>query len=165
MLCGLTARQEVAVNSLLQSILVRSESEGVFLCNEGGYILSSCIARHYGYDENIAALAVGSFFATREIARLVGETEFRSVVNQGNNKGIFMQIAAMDLLLVIVFGSETNPGLVKLYAEDGSLSLAEILDNSSASIDLETSFNGLQLDLTEAPVFRSQRPKPEIATA
>lgn len=123
MLPGLTALQCEAMENQLSDLLVRSESEAVFLCNKGGYILAASAVEDYEHNDNIAALAAGSFYATREIARLVGEPEFRYVFHQGNKKSIFMQTTALDLLLVVVFGESSNPGLVRLCADEMSSGL------------------------------------------
>jgi len=125
MLPGLTAEQCRAMENQLSDLLVRSESEAVFLCNRGGYILAASAVEDYEHDDNIAALAAGSFYATREIASMVGEPEFRYVFHQGDKKSIFMQTTAMDLLLVVVFGESSNPGLVRLCADEMSAGLEE----------------------------------------
>ena len=125
MLPGLTAEQCRAMENQLSDLLVRSESEAVFLCNRGGYILAASAVEDYEHDDNIAALAAGSFYATREIASMVGEPEFRYVFHQGDKKSIFMQTTAMDLLLVVVFGESSNPGLVRLCADEMSSGLEE----------------------------------------
>ena len=132
---GLTEEQCRTVDELLVELLVRSESEGVFLCNRGGYILAESLIEDYKQNDNIAALSAGSFFATREIARMVGEPEFCSVLHQGKTKGIYMQSSTTDLLVVIVFGRETNPGLVKLCAEE----MVGQLDTCLAAMALDES--------------------------
>ncbi len=138
---GLTEEQCRTVDQLLLDLLVRSESEGVFLCNRGGYILAESLLEDYEQNDNIAALSAGSFFATREIARMVGEPEFRSVLHQGESKGIYMQSSLSDMLIVIVFGLETNPGLVKFCAEemisqlDKCLTAIVLDEKSNAEID------------------------------
>ena len=123
MLRGLTARMNEVTENLLQELLVRAEAESVYLCNRGGCILNTVSVNPSAQDDTIAALAAGSFFATREIALLVGEPEFRCVVHQGNRKGLFMQVTGQDLLLVVVFDGRTNPGLVKLYAAESCQAL------------------------------------------
>ena len=133
MLTGLTEAQCKTVDRLLMDLLIRSESEAVFLCNRGGYILAESVIREYAQNDNIAALAAGSFYATREIARLVGEPEFHCVFHQGDHKGIYMQNTRSDLLIVVVFGGESSPGLTKLCTEE----IVGQLDACLVSVDLD----------------------------
>ena len=78
----------------------------------------------YAHEDNIAALAAGSFYATLEMARLIGESEFRYLIHQGEKTSIYMESATQDLLLVVVFSKDSNPGLVKLYARHACDQLA-----------------------------------------
>ncbi len=130
MLSGLTVEQSQRIECLLSDLLVRAEAEAIFLCNKGGYILANVAVERYAHNDNIAALAAGSFYATREIARLIGEPEFRSVFHQGDHKNLYMQNTPMDLLVVVVFGEQSNPGLVRFCANETCLMLDEELRNS-----------------------------------
>lgn len=145
MLSGLTEKQSRRIDDLLLEMLVRAETEALFLCDRGGYILAEALVEEYKHNENIAALAAGSFYATREIARLVGEPEFRCVFHEGDNKGIYMQNTAADLLLVVVFGRQTNPGLVKLCAEETVRELDAFLKESNEE-EMREAIGGLEVD-------------------
>lgn len=153
---GLTEQQCHTVDELLLELLARSESEGVFLCNRGGYILAESLIQNYDQNDNIAALAAGSFFATREIARMVGEPEFRSVLHQGKSKGIYMQSSSSDLLVVIVFGSETNPGLVKLCSGEIVGRLDECLASMSEDAESKAEMDDFVFEINpEGEMFSS----------
>lgn len=145
MLSGLTEKQSRRIDDLLLEMLVRAETEALFLCDRGGYILAEALVEEYKHNENIAALAAGSFYATREIARLVGEPEFRCVFHEGDSKGIYMQNTAADLLLVVVFGRQTNPGLVKLCAEETVRELDAFLKESNEE-EMREAIGGLEVD-------------------
>ena len=118
MFTALTLEQNRQIEALLMELLVRAEAGAVYLCDRGGNIIAQNCASLYRNEENIAALAAGSFFATREVAALIGESEFRCVFHQGERASVFMQSVAEDLLLLVVFGRESNPGLVRLYANE-----------------------------------------------
>jgi len=71
----------------------------------------------------MAAAALGSAIvsSTREIAALIGEVGFRALNHQGVHHGIFL--AEMDsprgrLLALVVYGSDSLVGLVRLFFED-----------------------------------------------
>ena len=58
----------------------------------------------------IAALAAGSFAATRELARRIGEVEFNALYHQGNGSHIFMNSVDDDTIMITVFGRRTTVG-------------------------------------------------------
>ena len=58
----------------------------------------------------IAALAAGSFAATKELARRIGEVEFNALYHQGNGSHIFMNSVDDDTIMITVFGRRTTVG-------------------------------------------------------
>ena len=161
MLAGLTEDMSRRIENGLADLLVKAEAEAVFLCNKGGYILAQTSVEEYGHSDNIAALAAGSFFATREIARLVGEPEFRCVFHQGAKKSLFMQNTPMDLLLVVVFGEQSNPGLVKLCVDEVCAWLDASLGSAGNERSVQEELQRTEMSLNEAaPLFR-RAPDPD----
>lgn len=123
----MTLEHNNLIENHLVELLVRAEAEAVFLCDRGGNILARKNTDSFGHQDNIAALAAGSFFATRELARLIGEPEFQCVFHQGSKTSIYMQATVYDMLLLVVFGRDSNPGLVKLYSEESCRALGDAL--------------------------------------
>ena len=66
----------------------------------------------------IAALAAGSFAATKELARRIGEVEFNALYHQGNGNHIFMNSVDDDTIMITVFGRRTTVGLVRFYSAE-----------------------------------------------
>lgn len=114
----MTEEQTKRLDTVLTTLRSRSEAEAVFLTDRGGNIIAENKAQTYSKEDNIIALAAGSFFATRELARLLGEPEFKCVFHQGTQTSVYMQSTTTDLLILIVYGKESNPGLVRLYANE-----------------------------------------------
>lgn len=77
--------------------------------------------------ETISALIAGSFAATREMARLLGEEEFANLFHQGQRDNIQISLAGDRSLLAVVFDDRTNLGLVRFYAQECTRRLREIL--------------------------------------
>lgn len=160
MLTGLTEEQCRMVDDLLLELLVRSEAEAIFLCNRGGYILAESLIQQYEQNDNIAALAAGSFYATREIARLVGEPEFRCVFHQGDRKGIYMQNTKQDMLIVVVFGNQSNPGLAKLCTEEMVTHLDECLAREGSAEEVANAIQGIDLQISQSgALFQPVQPQ------
>jgi predicted regulator of Ras-like GTPase activity (Roadblock/LC7/MglB family) len=105
------------INRVLRELLEQVEAEAVFFCERGGSIIASQSISPQDNEETVAALAAGSFFATLTMAKLVGETEFKNLLHQGEKTSIYMEGLKDDMILVVIFGKDSNPGLVKLYAK------------------------------------------------
>ncbi len=117
MVNAITEEISLQIDKMLRELLVQAESDAVFLVDRGGNIIAQETVESYAHEENIAALASGSFFATLEMARLVGEDEFQSMLHQGEKISIYMEGTSGEMLLVVVFGKYSNVGLVKLYTK------------------------------------------------
>jgi predicted regulator of Ras-like GTPase activity (Roadblock/LC7/MglB family) len=118
MLQSMSTEQSQQMEALLTGLLVKAEALAVFLCDRGGNILAQHSAQDYSQEDTIAALASGSFYATRVLAELLGESEFRQCIHQGSSTSMFMQSMRCDMMVLVVFGRESNPGLVKLYCNE-----------------------------------------------
>lgn len=77
--------------------------------------------------EAIAALVAGSFAATKEMARLLGESEFTVMFHQGARDSIQLQLVGNRTLLAVLFDERTNMGLVRFYAQEASQHIAVVL--------------------------------------
>jgi predicted regulator of Ras-like GTPase activity (Roadblock/LC7/MglB family) len=112
-------------------------------------------AQAYAGEDNIAALASGSFYATRVLAELLGEAEFRHAIHQGSHTSMYMQIMDCDLLVLVVFGQESNPGLVKLYCAESCHAIDDMFGhqpfNTTAMPQTGTVF---ELDASRNPFQR-----------
>ncbi|MBD3165994.1 hypothetical protein GF324_05315 [bacterium] len=113
--------------AILDRVVSEAEADGVFLVDNDGFLVAEA-----GEIENdrvaLAALIAASFGATAEVARILGEAAFNKLTHQGENTSLFVIKAGERHILIVVFGSETNLGLVKLYAEQASDALGEFLD-------------------------------------
>src|SRR6188508_874281 len=58
--------------------------------------------------ESISALIAGSFAATREMARLLGEDQFSTLFHQGERDSIQVSLVGDRALFAMVFDQRTN---------------------------------------------------------
>lgn len=158
----MTQEEHKKIQATLLDLVIRAEAEAAFLCDHGGNILAQSTTEQYMHEENIAALAAGSFYATRELARLIGEPEFRYIFHRGDKTSIYMQNTARDMLLMVVFGKESNPGLVKLYADETSRELEAVLqDMADPSRQRQIPSPGeIKIDDTRELFKRASGPNP-----
>lgn len=70
--------------------------------------------------QSVSALIAGSYAATREMARLLGEDEFSVLFHQGKKDSIQLTLVGNRTLLATVFDERTTIGMVRLYAKEAS---------------------------------------------
>ena len=147
------------IENVLKTAVSRAEAQAVYLCDKGGSIIS--VYSRVGdinQEENVAALAAGSFFATQEVARILGEPGFQCVFHQGSNRGVYMQNMNSDMLMLVIFGRDSNAGLVRLYSNQACKNLEQMLLaaeqdpllNGSGGFGME-----FEIDETAKPFFRA----------
>jgi len=143
------------IGEILQELLVRAEADAVYLCDHAGNIIARQAASDYQNEDNIAALAAGSFSATHELARLIGQPRFDYVFHRGEEASVYMQRGPAGVILMVVFGTVSNPGLVRLYAEESIRELRPLLSRLEAGEEARRSLAAVEMELDEhAEIFR-----------
>ena len=151
-----TEEQSRQMTAVLTDLAAQAEAEAVFLGDSAGNIIACISLPGTETVQNIAALAAGSFSATRELARMIGETSFSSIYHKGEQSSIYMQTMAGTFLLLIIFGKGTAVGLVKLYVDKASQELEPIL-RSMGLQKLSDHPHAHSFELTEGDsVFKTQ---------
>ncbi len=123
---AISEEQSEKLNTALSDLAVQAEADAVFMSDCGGNMIAHFAQSESSAIPTIAALAAGSFAATRELATLIGEPTFHLIYHQGKETSIYMQ-SVLDFLLLVIFGRSTTVGLVKLYVEKASKELEPIL--------------------------------------
>lgn len=83
----------------------------------------------------VAALVAGSYAATREMARLLGEDEFSVLFHQGKRDNIQLTLVGNRTILATVFDERTTIGMVRLYAKEASEQLKKVFEEIAARKD------------------------------
>ena len=112
----------------LDAFLELSGARCVLLISRAGHLVTRRGEALNSDVDSISALIAGSFAATREMARLLGEDEFTIMFHQGARDSIQLQLAGDRTLLAVLFDERTNLGLVRFYAQETTPRLAAILD-------------------------------------
>jgi predicted regulator of Ras-like GTPase activity (Roadblock/LC7/MglB family) len=99
------------------------DREGHLVTRRGDAVQSSL--------ESISALIAGSFAATREMARLLGEDEFTTLFHQGHRDSIQVSLVGDRALLAMVFDERTNLGLVRYYAVEATRRVEQLMTDMS----------------------------------
>ncbi len=155
----LTIENVATLDGVLGDFLKKSEADLTVVIDRGGNVISQ-FGDHNVMDVTIiAALAAGSFAATCELARRIGEVEFNALYHQGNGNHMFMNSVDDDTIMITVFGSRTTVGLVRFYSAAAAQSVANLLKS------LQRNGHGLAFsasDISAAPIFSD--PPPVVAS-
>ena len=124
----LNQTEYLQLQSELDEFIRLSESHQALLCDKGGAVLVQS-----GSDEEgdlMAALTAGSFAATRELARTVGEDDFEAVYHQGEKRSLYIAGMCEEVILLVVFEQEKSQvGLVRMMARKLRREVVKTLDN------------------------------------
>ncbi len=146
----LTIDDVAALDGVLGDFLKKAEADLTVVIDRGGNVISQFGDRDVTDISIIAALAAGSFAATRELAHRIGEVEFNALFHQGNGSHMFMNSVDEDTIMITVFGARTTVGLVRFYSTAASQSVAELLKALQLS---DHKFEITAADISTAPIF------------
>jgi predicted regulator of Ras-like GTPase activity (Roadblock/LC7/MglB family) len=76
----------------------------------------------------LGALLAGAFASSRHVAEILGERDFRSILQQGVQESIYTSQVGEQWLLVVVFDKQTHIGLVKVLARKAAEELERTLE-------------------------------------
>jgi predicted regulator of Ras-like GTPase activity (Roadblock/LC7/MglB family) len=76
----------------------------------------------------LGALLAGAFASSRHVAEILGERDFRSILQQGVQESIYTSSVGEQWLLVVVFDKQTHIGLVKVLARKAAEELEITLE-------------------------------------
>ncbi len=146
----LTIENVATLDGVLAEFLTKAEAELTVVIDRGGNVISQFGDMTVMDVTIIAALAAGSFAATKELARRIGEVEFNALYHQGNGSHIFMNSVDADTIMITVFGRRTTVGLVRFYSASAAVNVAALL----ASLSREShGFSFDASDVTATPIF------------
>ena len=142
----LTTEDQTAIEHRLGDFLAKSEAQWSALVDKGGNLFAQSGDTGNLDLSILSALAAGSFAATHELAKRLGESEFTALYHEGHGQHILMSALSQECLLVTIFGERTNIGLVRFYAQQATTALNELLQKArekeatAAPLQLEGDF-------------------------
>ena len=114
------------IDEILAEFLEVSAAKCALLVDKEGHMVTKK-GNTSSFDlDTICALVAGSFAATKEMARLLGEAEFSVLFHQGKRDNIQLTLVGDNTLLTVIFDDKTTLGMVRLYATEAAVQLMEI---------------------------------------
>lgn len=111
----------------LDGFLELSGARSALLIDREGHLVTKRGEVQQNSLDSISALVAGSFAATREMARLLGEEEFSTLYHQGQRDSIQVSLVGDRALFAVVFDERTNLGMVRYYATETTRRLDVVL--------------------------------------
>ena len=81
--------------------------------------------------DTISALVAGSFAATKQMAKLLGEEEFALMFHQGKKDNIQLSLVGERTILAVIFDDRTTLGMVRLYSSQVAAKLGQVFKDIS----------------------------------
>ncbi len=137
------AKDVTRLDSELDGFLELSGARCALLIDKEGHLVTRRGDAPQSSLESISALVAGTFAATRELARLMGEEQFSTLFHQGSRDSIQVSTVGDRALFAMVFDQRTNLGLVRYYAVETTRKLQRIMDAIAASPQVAGAGEGL----------------------
>ncbi len=103
------------IDKVLEELVRLTSAKSVLLVDKEGHMITRAgLAPSFNQD-TISALVAGSFSATREMARILGEKEFSALYHQGERDNIQLSLVGDRTILTILFDEATTLGMIRLY--------------------------------------------------
>lgn len=116
------------LDGVLDEFIAQSKSKCAMLVDKEGHMVTYRGDSGNFDIDTISALVAGSFAATREMARLFGESEFSQTLNRGKHDHIQLSLIGDRTLLVAIFDDKTTVGMVQLYANETTAKLEKMFE-------------------------------------
>jgi predicted regulator of Ras-like GTPase activity (Roadblock/LC7/MglB family) len=117
-----------SINQILQTLMRSASARSVMLIDKTGQLISS-LGEPPGFDvTSFSSLAAADFAANAQLAEMVGEKDFATLVHQGTNDSLYLSLIANRVILVVLFDKKTSLGLVRLKARRAGDELTVVLN-------------------------------------
>lgn len=129
---GLDQEQVDIIEKVLEEDLMPEGFHSVILIDISGNILASFENGEVVLDlYTLAALAAANFVAVSTMAEIVGEKEFSLLYNKGEKENLHFTTVVKDILLVTVFGHDTDIGSMRVKIDEAADKLKTIIRDST----------------------------------
>jgi predicted regulator of Ras-like GTPase activity (Roadblock/LC7/MglB family) len=98
----------------LQAFLRESNARCALLVDRTGQLVATVGDPPQFDSAAFASLTAADFSANDQLARMIGEQEFASLVHQGEKESMYLADIVKRVILVVLFDQRTTLGLVKL---------------------------------------------------
>lgn len=141
------------IDASLKTAITKSSAQVIYFTDRGGNLIAQHANRQFPLEDNLVALIAGAFFASQQAAKILGENEFDTMTERGKTASLFVRSLLGDHLIIVVFGAETNPGLVKLFVDESARTINPLIDQMLSGAAAPAQPTQFQVDFTR-PAFQ-----------
>ena len=106
------------IHGLLGQFLRESNARTAMIVDRTGQMVA-VVGEEPVFDPTaFASLTAADFSANDQLAKMIGESEFASLVHQGERESMYLADVAKRVILVVLFDQRATLGLVKLKAKN-----------------------------------------------
>jgi predicted regulator of Ras-like GTPase activity (Roadblock/LC7/MglB family) len=114
------------IQAHLQAFLRETSARCALLVDRTGQLVAT-VGETPQFDSTaFASLTAADFSANDQLAKMIGEAEFASLVHQGEKESMYLADVAKRVILVVLFDQRTTLGLVKLKGRAAVESLNQV---------------------------------------
>jgi predicted regulator of Ras-like GTPase activity (Roadblock/LC7/MglB family) len=110
---NLTADCSRNLRSSLARLCHESDARYAAIVQDSGFVVADEGEASYHDLGETGALATGTFFAARALARRLGEANFAGLHYEGSDRHFLLAPIGDDCLLLVVFTDQTRPAIVR----------------------------------------------------
>jgi len=114
------------IQTHLQEFLRESNSRCALLVDRTGQLVATAGEPPQFDATAFASLTAAGFSANDQLAKMIGEPEFATLVHQGEKESMFLADVAKRVILVILFDNRTTLGLVKIKVKNTVVNLNRV---------------------------------------
>jgi predicted regulator of Ras-like GTPase activity (Roadblock/LC7/MglB family) len=129
----LVVEEDVAqISACLQRLLADTGASYGMVVDRSGQILAHVSDEDREDMTYLGALLAATYASTQEIARILNEDSFRTLLQEGMNEKIITEIVADHWLLIVIFDQQAHLGLIKVLTKRTTGILGNILEVAMA---------------------------------
>jgi predicted regulator of Ras-like GTPase activity (Roadblock/LC7/MglB family) len=117
------------IGKTLTVFLKNANAQCALLVDKDGHLVTKEGASSTYDIDTISALVAGSFAATKQMAKLLGEEEFALMFHQGKKDNIQLSLVGERTILAVIFDDRTTLGMVRLYSGQVSSKLGQVFQD------------------------------------
>ena len=101
------------IKQQLDRMLAEAGANFTLLLDKSGEVISAQGAQLPGDLDVLGALLAGTYATSREVARMMNDNEFRTLVQQGMRENTVAEMVGESWIVVVMFDKSTHVGLIK----------------------------------------------------
>jgi predicted regulator of Ras-like GTPase activity (Roadblock/LC7/MglB family) len=116
-----------AITKVLRQLVRDAQASSGMVLDRPGQVIVYEGETYRSEQMSLGALVAGTYGSTRQMARILGEPNFRTLVQEGAKEKIYTEAVGDHWLISIIFDRHTHLGLVKMLSSRATVDLGEIL--------------------------------------